>query len=966
LRYHDTPLLKGISKDCFILALLPKKAEMKLKITTQAICRTPAFGMNMKLQQIWPALKQMIRESSLDFYALIETLNWEDIIHQDEKVQFTIWKYFNRARYRPTPFGSFAAISSLPHVENCTSLPIMIKQKMHVHQWQDWSNAHEIHLSSKQLLKQANYFFVNSTLYLCKQEYRYISQQDGQFELAAIPNFDEVSALLACCKKKTTKSSIIEEMRKTTLLTEREILSLLEQLIQLQVIMTDLQANITGSDYLKRLDKPQINNKTYQISEREITKGNLPQYLLEDVSALLSFINKVAPAVKNRSLEAFKTNFSKYYEQKEIPLGIALDPQLGLGYGEFAQSHSTMELVDVLQAQQPEQEALKTIMYNEWYEFMLNKLIQQIPIHLEEYEFKKTNTNHPMPNTLSVSLHLHGQQAVIHHAAGATANALLGRFSLIKSFETYGKQIAQHESIANPDVIFFDVAYQCEKKVDNVNRRQTLYSHELAIDSWSTLTDPLLLEDIMVSVHHDEIVLRSKKHNKRLVPRIASAYNYQRSDLSLFRFLSDLQYQKISANLTLNLEDIFPGLDHYPRVNFKNCIVCPEKWLMPAITEMTKLKEWFLVKKINFPISVGISDQTLIVNPNDPQDLNFLLHYAQQQGQRRFYLTEALLPQATTVADEYGNSYNAHFIVDFCHGQTVYHNYASRDNHQTSKQRDLKLPGSEWVYLEWHAHASSTDALLAKEIKQLLKINDCYIDQWFFIRYNDPDHHIRLRLKLKQASFISQILIHINRFLSIGNYDDNIRTVMIKSYDREIQRYGEETMPLVEHFFYLDSKAIIKDVGKLSNEQHYNQVYDFAHHLASILYPDVKERLAYFKRLAENFANEFNFGSSAFKVINKHYEQKNTWNKSFNHTRKEPMIAIFKNIIQQCDQSHHLNMLADLIHMHINRRFSENQRLHEAIIYQHLFKLAQMELRLSTNEQVAPKTPKINPPAVHV
>src|SRR5690606_14111313 len=144
----------------------------------------------------------------------------------------------------------------------------------------------------------------------------------------------------------------------------------------------------------------------------------------------------------------------------------------------------------------------------------------------------------------------------------------------------------------NPDVVFFDLAYTCEEKVDNVNRRQRLYTTELTFSSWSTLPESLRMEDILVGVQENELLLCHRQSGKRLVPRLASAYNYTRSDLTHFRFLCDLQHQGLHTDLHVDAQRMFPGLDKYPRIYYKSCIISPARWRLPILDSVDELKHW--------------------------------------------------------------------------------------------------------------------------------------------------------------------------------------------------------------------------------------------------------------------------------------------------------------------------------------------------------------------------------------
>jgi len=66
------------------------------------------------------------------------------------------------------------------------------------------------------------------------------------------------------------------------------------------------------------------------------------------------------------------------------------------------------------------------------------------------------------------------------------------------------------------------------------------------------------------------------------------------------------------------------------------------------------------------------------------------------------------------------------------------------------------IPGSEWIYFKIYTGTKTADAILKNElygfVSEMLK--NKVIDKWFFIRYNDPDFHIRLRIHLKEKRFL--------------------------------------------------------------------------------------------------------------------------------------------------------------------------------------------------------------------
>ena len=69
-------------------------------------------------------------------------------------------------------------------------------------------------------------------------------------------------------------------------------------------------------------------------------------------------------------------------------------------------------------------------------------------------------------------------------------------------------------------------------------------------------------------------------------------------------------------------------------------------------------------------------------------------------------------------------------------------------------------------------------------------LNQNVIAKWFFIRYSDPDFHIRLHLHLNEARDFSCIF---NRFFVVLQPVINtglVWNIQCDTYQREMERYG--------------------------------------------------------------------------------------------------------------------------------------------------------------------------------
>lgn len=127
--------------------------------------------------------------------------------------------------------------------------------------------------------------------------------------------------------------------------------------------------------------------------------------------------------------------------------------------------------------------------------------------------------------------------------------------------------------------------------------------------------------------------------------------------------------------------------------------------------------------------------------------------------------------------------------------------------------------------------------------------------------------------------------------------------------------------------------------------------------LYALSFIDVNERLSLIEAVANKFGNEFLLGNEDYKAINRSYEIFRTNKKDYALPASETLLnqyeSTFCKLINVCNAPNEkANMVADMVHMHINRLFCTDQRMHEAILYQYLLKQAKAQQYLSTAEAV--------------
>jgi thiopeptide-type bacteriocin biosynthesis protein len=84
------------------------------------------------------------------------------------------------------------------------------------------------------------------------------------------------------------------------------------------------------------------------------------------------------------------------------------------------------------------------------------------------------------------------------------------------------------------------------------------------------------------------------------------------------------------------------------------------------------------------------------------------------------------------------------------------------------------------------------------------------LDGWFFIRYRDPDPHLRVRFRGLPGDLIPDVLDATNRAAAAALADGRLYRIAFDTYEREIERYGGlEGVELMERVAEADSDAVI-------------------------------------------------------------------------------------------------------------------------------------------------------------
>lgn len=279
--------------------------------------------------------------------------------------------------------------------------------------------------------------------------------------------------------------------------------------------------------------------------------------------------------------------------------------------------------------------------------------------------------------------------------------------------------------------------------------------------------------------------------------------------------------------------------------------------------------------------------------------------------------------------------------------------------------------GENWLYFKIYCGPKTADNILTNVIKPasefFLKNNQ--IDQWFFIRYSDPDAHLRVRFHMPDTRNIGNLILSINQLLKPFLDSGLVFKLMTDTYNREMERYGEELMPITERMFYNDSRAIVNMIDLLEGEEGERLRWGIGLYAIDALLNDfgytLEQKFNQITRMRDDFAREHGVNQYVRpQLTKKHRREKNFINSIFKASQDEnseykPLFDIIherSELNQPIVQGifHHLGTeeiteemyryMWSYLHMFNNRLFRAKQRTHELLMYFFLQKYYRSQL----------------------
>jgi thiopeptide-type bacteriocin biosynthesis protein len=1001
-----------------------------------AAANTPGlFEFYLKIIYSDPLLQQAIHLASPGLHEQALKLIDGELENGKEKVLQTLYKYLIRMSTRCTPFGLFAGYA-VGEVTDKNLNPYTVHTRLDSEPLMSISDS----VVKNEAILNSSRFYPNSSLYKTMDSYRYMERQTGAtngFVLSEVGSSRYLNLILESAKKGPTICELVEVL-KGNKVSRRNANIFINSLIEARILISGLEMNATGDDYLLRLKRETKSIKGFHTELERLTTIDT---LLKQDSDLITTYKRIYPLfdssssstptrhlvqtdlcfktenceishvavdiitsdlkqllpltqkIRNADLTQFASRLFKRFGSKELSLLACLDEATGIGYGTLNPAGvSELPLLEGLGAA-PEKEPVTqldsafTLFYKQTLDRAKKDCLKIVELSSEQIVLPSDGDLKTYPESFYLfgSIIAASENSLtqgefkfdLQAMAGPSGLNLLARFAVGNpDLETRLREATQKEQNLAPEVIFAEICHIPDTRSLNVIKRPALHNYEIPYLATSCVEPPFQIQpsELMVSSPDGmQIILTCPRLGKRIIPRLTSAHNYN-NGLPVYRFLCDLAHQSNGGYLNWEWPQI-PDENFFPRITFKHLILQKAQWRIDrkvgdkllGDTEQV-LAFWSdICQQRDIPRYVQIQqgDNALLIDGLSIFSLQLLGAYLKKSSTNT--LIEYLPGEKPGFLSEAGRSIDHEIIIPFI-------NLDTRKKLRADVLVDHSEPvcynlGSEWLYVKIYCSTQAADFLLTKIIYPFCEtlLEKGTIQSWFYIRYFDPEGHLRIRLNLGPkkklwSKVLKKFQLKIERFIASGL----ITAIKTDCYEREMERYGFLSYSKLESLFWIDSTCCCECLTLLSENKDSNLKWLLALRGCNQLMEDIGlsnfEKSEVIKELHIQFTEEFHKYRTGIIILDKKYRNfkqliGSILDPELNDHASKRILECFqqrttcgRQVLDGCEELSRktLKELAvNMVHLFLNRWFAAEQRRQEWVLYHFLKKYYDTVLNFS-------------------
>jgi thiopeptide-type bacteriocin biosynthesis protein len=701
--------------------------------------------------------------------------------------------------------------------------------------------------------------------------------------------------------------------------------------------------------------------------------------VIAEITRAVDWLRRLDPTSPNQLVADFAHRFVKRYEGREVRLVEALDEEWGVAPPNAEASPLLEGLAfsgarhDVGQTVRPIHDVLaraiegavrlgagELVLDEAW----LRPFLLDAPPSL----FPSFSVMATVAARSSEAVAQGAFRVVVDAVRGPSGAALLGRFChadphLQRCIEDY----ARREQAASPEVIYAEVVHLPQERVGNILARPVLTEYEIVYlgQSGVPIENQIPVTDLLVSVVAGRVVLRSERLGREVIPRVTTAHNLF-NGLAMYRFLGALS---TAPSLVFDIGAL-EALSFVPRIVVGRIVLRLATWRLvrdelKALDQPTAERRVHAAQELRrarrLPRIVAVKDHDNEL-PIDFDNALSIESFVQLVKRRPGCVLVEIYPGADELCAQGPEGGFVHeLIVPFLNEATEPARPRLTQSQPTSSRGRQFAPGSEWLYLKFYTGHTGADRLLRDVISPVVReaANERTISQWFFLRYADPEFHLRVRFRGEPAA-LNALIPRIHERCTQALDTGLLHRLQLDTYEREIERYGGEAgTVLAEQLFCIDSDACLAVLDTLDVSSELDDRWRFTLLGMDLLLKDLRldlpQRRAIIEQQRAGFGAEFGVGVLVERSLGQKFRKERSRIDSLMNLPAHPasqharaafrersrrLVAVV-NELAALEQSGQLTVpIAELaksfIHMHANRLLRSAPRHHELVLYDFL------------------------------
>jgi thiopeptide-type bacteriocin biosynthesis protein len=333
------------------------------------------------------------------------------------------------------------------------------------------------------------------------------------------------------------------------------------------------------------------------------------------------------------------------------------------------------------------------------------------------------------------------------------------------------------------------------------------------------------VEDLIVGVDGGRFYVRWPAAGKRL--HFVSGHMLNPGGApAVAQFLLQVPYDGAIAFASFDWgpAEAFPFL---PRVQSGRVVLRPAEWKIPkgAGVDLERLEKWRRDWDVPRHVALAMGDNRLVLDLDREDQVRQLALEMRHLSDGQSLLVQEVVPALEDAWLTGGEGhYYSEIIVPLLRRppaavseraaavptKTTDDVVLPADRGATDPAIRRHPPGSSWLFVKLYCPSGTEDNVIADSMLDFARnaLASGLAESWFFIRYADPDAHVRLRFHGDPERLTGHLFGHVCRWARELIDQGACSRLVFDTYDQEIERFGGRAgMEASEAVFHADSEA---------------------------------------------------------------------------------------------------------------------------------------------------------------